>query len=138
MAQNTNPIFILTPNLGQCTLSAANTNRDGSGSLTTLFTAGSNGSRVDVITFQNAGTQSASSAMIGRIFCTDTSGINPRLIAEVSMPTATPSNTAVGQVQNVTFTNGLVMGSGQIIKVTQSVNSGAQDTLHVLAKGGDY
>jgi hypothetical protein len=76
--------------------------------------------------------------MVGRVFLTDTSGANPVLIAEVAMPTITPSNTVVGQQQTIAFNNGLILASGQIVKVTQSVYAGAQDQFQVIGRGGDY
>jgi hypothetical protein len=46
MTANLNPIFTLTPNVGVAQATAANTNRDGTGTIYTCFTAGANGSRV--------------------------------------------------------------------------------------------
>lgn len=139
MAANQAPIFVLTPKCPSVTLAAANTARDGSGTLGTLFTAGTNGSRLDFVTFTSAqATPAASSAMVGRIFLTDTSGLNPVLIAEVVLATVTPSNTAAGQQQTVAFSNGLILASGQIVKVAISVYAGVQDQYQVIARGGDY
>ena len=76
--------------------------------------------------------------MVQRVFITDAAAANPRLISEVATPTITPSNTAVGAQSIVNFTNGLLVQSGQQVKVSQSIFAGAQDTFHVLAKGGDY
>ena len=133
MAANTNPIFILTPNSPVVAMAAANTARDGSGTLVTLFTAGVNGSRVEAITFTSAqATAALNSAMVGRVFLTDNAGANPRLIGEITIPAATPSTTVIGTT--VTFypiggAKNIV--SGQIIKVTQSVYAGVQDQMHV-------
>lgn len=139
MAANTTPIFPLTPNIGFARLSAANTARDGSGSITTVFTAGANGSRVDQIIWTSAqATAAANSAMVGRIFVTDTSGTNPRLIGELAISAVTASNTAIGAQQIYTFVGGLVLASGQLIKVCQSVYASAADQMDVIAKGADY
>lgn len=139
MPANTNPIFTLTPKIGIASVSAANTASDGSGSLTTLFSAGVNGSRVEKIRYTNAqATAAASSAMVIRFFITDTGGANPTLLAEVALATATRSTSAVGASGILTFTNGLVIPSGTIIKVIQSVYAGAQDLMHYVAEGGDY
>lgn len=139
MSANTNAIFTLTPNCPVVSITAANTASDGSGALVTLFTAGVNGSRVDSIIFRNAqATAAASSAMVGKIFLTDTAGANPRLIEEIAIATATRSTTAIGAYSTVNFLNGLIIAPGQIIKVCQSVYAGAQDLNHVIAKGGDY
>lgn len=139
MAANTAPIFTLTPNCPVVAVAAANTARDGSGSLVTLFTAGADGSRIESITFTSAqATAAASSAMVGRVFLTDNAGANPRLISEVAIATATASNTAVGAVATITFTDGLIIPTGCIVKVAQSVYAGVEDQMHVLAQGGDY
>lgn len=136
---NTSPIFTLTPNAATSTIAAANTARDGSGSLVTAFTAGANGSRVDFITFTSSqATVGASSARVQRVFLTDTSGLNPTLISEVAMTAVTSSNTAIGATQTITFTNGLVINSGQLIKVSQSVYASAADGTAVLVRGGNY
>jgi hypothetical protein len=139
MPANTTPIFTLTPNASTCVISAANTARDGSGTLITAFTSGVNGSRIESVTFTSAqASAAANSAMVGRVFLTDTSGANPRLIAETTLPAVTASNTAIGQAQIITFTNGLIINSGQLLKVCQSVYAGVQDQFQVLIKGGDY
>lgn len=139
MPVNTSPVFTLTPKVGTASVSAANTASDGSGVLVTLFTAGANGSRVERIRYANAQvTPAASSAMVIRFFLTDTSGNNPTLLAEVALPTATRSASAVGANGIYTFTDGLVIASGQIIKVIQSVYASAADLMHYVAEGGDF
>ena len=139
MAANTAPIFVLTPNLASANLAAANTARDGSGTLVPLFTATTNGSRVDYIVFTSAqATPAASALKVCRVFVTDASNLNPRLRAEVLLPTLTPSNTVIGATATITFTNGLVLASGQQIKVTQSIYASAADATDVFAHGGNY
>lgn len=140
MAQNTSPIFILTPNTPTVVVNAASPSRDGLGSLFTLFTAGLNGSRVDSVQWTSAQSSSyaASSAMVGRVFITNTVGTNPALISEVAIATVTPSATVIGAQAIINFTNGLLMPSGSFLKVNQSVYAGVQDLMSVTAKGGDY
>lgn len=139
MAANKAPIFTLTPNCPVVAVAAANTARDGSGTLVTLFTAGADGSRIESITFTSAqATAAASSAMVGRVFLTDNAGANPRLINEVVIATATPSDTVVGATSTITYTDGLIIPTGCIVKVAQSIYAGVQDQMHVIAKGGNY
>jgi hypothetical protein len=134
-----NPNFTLNPRATGSRIAAANTARDGSGALVTSFTAGASGSRLDFITFTSAqATAAASSLRIMRVFLTDTSGLNPRLISEVSLPAVTASNTAIGATATITFTNGLVIAAGQLIQTTQSVYAGVQDQTDVLSRGGDF
>jgi hypothetical protein len=134
-----NPQFAATPKATTSRIAAANTARDGSGTLVTSFTAGASGSRLDFITFASSqATAGASALRICRVFLTDTSGLNPRIISEVSLPAVTASNTAVGATVTITFTNGLVIGAGQIVQTTQSVYGGVADNTDVLARGGDF
>lgn len=139
MPANTTPIFTLTPNCPVVEIAAANAARDGSGTLVTLFTAGVNGSRIESITFTSAqATAALNSAMVGRVFLTDTAGANPRLINEIVITAVTASNTVVGANNTILFSNGLIIPSGCILKVAQSVYVGVQDKVHVIAKGGNY
>jgi hypothetical protein len=139
MTANTSPIFTLTPRVGECSVAAANTASDGSGALVTLFTAGSNGSRFERITWQNAqATAAASSAMVARFFVTDTGGINPKLFLEVAIPAATRSTSAVGAAGYYVFPNGMTIASGNLIQVIQSVYAGVQDLMHYTCWGGDF
>ena len=139
MPANTTPIFTLTPKAVTATIAAANTARDGSGTLVDAFTSSANGSRIDFVTFTSAqATVGASAARVQRVFLTDTGGINPRLIQEVVLSAVTSSNTAIGSTSTITFTNGLIINSGQILKVSQSVYGSAADGTHVVARGGDF
>jgi len=134
-----NPNFTLNPRATGSRISAANVARDGSGTLVTSFTAGASGSRLDFITFTSAqATAAASSLRIMRVFLTDTSGLNPRLISEVSLPAVTASNTAIGATATITFTNGLVIAAGQLVQTTQSVYAGVQDQTDAIAYAGNY
>lgn len=138
------PRYIDVPILGQAAVTAANTARDGSGTLVDLFTAGSSdagskGSRVERIVWISAqATAAASSAMVGRVYVTDSSGSNPKLRAEVAIATATASNTAIGALATITFSGGLILPKGCKIQVAQSVYAGVQDKMHVTAEGGDF
>jgi len=140
MPANTTPIFVATPNTVSASLgTTANTASDGSGTLVTLFTAGANGSRLDSITITNSqASAAASSANVIRVFVTDTSGANPRIISEIAFPAATRTTAVVGQSQTITYVNGLLLSSGQLVKICQAVYAGAQDLTAAVARGGDY
>lgn len=138
MAANTVPIFIKIPNTPSVRLTTAETTHDGTGA-TTLFTAGADGSRVDVITFTASSTTSGSqsgAARVGKVYIV-TSGVK-RLFKEVVLATITASNTAIGQTGIVTFTNGLLLKFGQSIEVSVSVVTNTTDTVDVIAQGGDF
>jgi hypothetical protein len=141
MAANTTPIFIIRGTTASTArINAANTASDGSGTLVTLVTSGVDGTRIDSVRFRNASTgTTASSAMLHRIFLTDTSGANPRLIGEVATAAATRNNTSVvGATSIFTFDQPVLMSSGQLLRVVQSVYAGIQDQTDAFAYAGDY
>lgn len=139
MANNIDPIFVLNPETITCTIAAANTARDGSGTLVTLYPTAAVDRRLEKVVFTSAqATAAASSAMVGRVFISDTAGANPRLIGEVAIATATASNTVVGATASIAFPGGLPVASGQIVYVTQSIYAGVQDKFHVYAVVGAY
>lgn len=139
MPANTSPIFTIAGNFTPARIAAANTASDGSGTLVTLVTAGANGSRVDGVRFRNAQlTAAASSNMVHRIFLTDTGGLNPRLIAEVATAAATRSTSAIGATSIYTFDQPIIMKSGQIMSVCQSVYASAADQTDACAFAGSY
>ena len=139
MAANTNPIFVKQGNFTPARIAAANTASDGSGALVTLVTATVDGTRVDQVRFINSqATAAAAGAKVFRIFLTNTGGTNPRLVGEVAVGTATRSTTAVGQTVNYTFDQPIIMLSGQIMSVIQSVYVGVQDQTDACAYASDY
>lgn len=135
-----NPNFTFTPRATVSRLTGSDASRDGATlvSSSISFTAGSAGSRLDFLTFTAAGvTGSAPASRVCRAFLTDTSGLNPRLISEVTLASTTPSATAIGATSTITFTNGLVIGSGQLVRTSMSAGS-STDIVDVLARGGDF
>lgn len=56
MSANTTPVFGLTPHTaGITTGTSANTNKDGTGTVATIITAGANGSKIDRVFFVHMG-----------------------------------------------------------------------------------
>lgn len=82
----TNPAYAATPRVGVTTISTANTNRDGTGTIGTVLTAGASGSRVDRVVVTATGTVTA--GMV-RMFLHD--GATAKLYCEVSVLATTPS-----------------------------------------------
>ena len=139
MAANTIPIFIDSGNFTPGRIAAANTASDGSGALVTVVTAGVDGTRVDGVRFRNSQASAAtSSAMVMRIFLSDTGGANYRLIGEVATAAATRTASVVGATSIFTFDQPIIMQSGQIMAVCQSVYAGVQDQFDAVAYAGDY
>lgn len=140
MAANKEPIFVLNPIIATCELAAANTARDGSGAnLITLFTAGADGARCDRIEFISAqALVAANSLMVCRVFISDPTGSNFRLLREVQLTAVTASNTVIGSTVGINFIPALGLRAGQVIKVSQSVYAGVQDKVHVTGIFGDF
>lgn len=139
MAANTTPIFTKQGNYTPARIAAANTASDGSGTLVTLVTAGLDGTRVDGVRFRNSqASAAASTAMVHRVFLSDTAGANYRLVGEVLVAAATRSNTVIGATSIITFDQPIIMKSGQIMAVCQSAYAGAQDQFDAIAYAGDY
>jgi len=139
MAANTIPIFIDSGNFTPGRIAAANTASDGSGALVTVVTAGVDGTRVDGVRFRNSqATAALSTAMVHRIFLSDTGGANYRLIGEVATAAATRTASVVGATSIFTFDQPIIMQSGQIMAVCQSVYAGVQDQFDAVAYAGDY
>lgn len=136
---NTSPIFINQGNFTVGRIAAANTASDGSGALVTVVTATVDGTRVDGVRFINSQTAAAASnAKVLRIFLSDTSGVNYRLIGEVAMAAATRSTTAIGATAIYTFDQPIIMQSGQLMSVCMSVYAGVQDQTDACAFAGNY
>jgi hypothetical protein len=141
MAANTTPIFIIKGNFTVGRISASNTASDGSGSLVTIVTGGTDGTRVDGVRFRNSSSAvSGSSAMQHRIFLSDTSGTNYRLVGEVATPVGSTraTQTNIGATSIYTFDQPIIMLSGQIIAVCQSVYTGIADQFDACAFANDY
>lgn len=82
------PSFANTPNVGLAQVSAANTNRDGTGTIVTVLTGGANGTIIDFVRVVATGTTTAG---VIRLFLYD--GANTRLLEEIIVPAITPSTT---------------------------------------------
>jgi hypothetical protein len=122
------PAYTATPRTERATISAANTNRDGTGTIVNLFTAGANGSRVERITICATGTTTA--GMI-RFFLYD--GTNFDLWREVSVTAITPSGTVIAyyfQISNLAF----ILSSGKSLRVATN----NAETFKIIAEGGDF
>lgn len=125
--------YVVTPKNGEfAQLSTANTARDGSGTLATVFTAASDnaGSRVDRLSINATGT--TTSGMI-RLFITNSGGTSTRLIQEISVSPNTPSATIPAWSAQVNFDGGLVLENGASLKA--STNNAEAFNVSVLIAG---
>lgn len=136
----TTPTFAATPKIGLLQLSAATTGRDtitpAAGNL--VFTAGTNGSRIDRVDVVGAALVggSAPSANVVRLWVYD--GVTVLLLREVEVPATTPTASVKGFAAVVEFPNGLVLANGSTLRATVHTYAGAQDKFNVIAHGADY
>jgi hypothetical protein len=122
------PAYTATPRTERATISAANTNRDGTGTIVNLFTAGANGSRVERITICATGTTTA--GMI-RFYLFD--GTNTDLWREVAVSAVTPSATVLAftsQLASLAY----ILSTGKSIRVSTH----NAESFRVIAEGGDF
>src|SRR5687767_3170178 len=121
--------FAATPKVGIGQVSAANTNRDGTGTIVTIHTPGANGGRVDKITVKATGTTTAG---IVRLFIHD--GTNTRLWREVEVTAITPSGTVKSFVEEFVPLSGLILPNGYSLRASTH----NAETFNVIAEGGDF
>ena len=135
MPANTSPIFPLTPNLAWATVTTANTAKDGTGTVATVFTAGANGARVDYLKVRALGTNVAT---VIRVFVNNGSSnataANNSLILDQTIAATTNSETA--QLADNVIQLDLSLPAGYVVNVTIGTTVAAG--LQVTGVGGDY
>lgn len=132
MALNTAPIFSGAPVVGHARISTANTNRDGTGTVATLVTAGSDGTRVDRVNV--CATVTTTAGMV-RLFQYD--GTNYRLVKEIPVTAVTVGASTPGFTTEWVRVDGLPVAdlpSGSSLVV--STHNAEQ--FDVVAYGGSY
>ena len=139
MSANTNPIFVLTPKIiwGTTPLTTANTAKDGTGTVLTVFTAGASGSRVEKLVFVPIGTNVQT---VARVFVNNgsSSGVaaNNTLIAEITIPASTLTETAAQLVTELVFADDLKLPAGY--KLNVAIGTTVAVGIQVTAEGGDF
>lgn len=124
------PQFIGTPQVWQNQLTAANTNRDGSGTLVTLVTGSATpGTRLDKIRIAGVGTVTA--GMI-RFYLND--GTNTRLIKERAVTATTPTGTVAGWEDEWTLQDGLYLPTASWSLKASTHNA---ETFNIFGFGGN-
>jgi hypothetical protein len=105
MPANTIPIFPKTPKVSWGTVTTANTAKNGTGTVVTVFTAGADGARIDQIKVRALGTNVAT---VMRFFVNNgsanTTAENNSLVHEVTIAATTLSETAALVDNNITLT----------------------------------
>lgn len=110
-------------------VSTANTARDGTGTIVTVLTAGTNGTRIDDIVITATGTTTA--GMV-RLFLHD--GTNARLWKEVSVSAITPSGT-VAAFTSTLSSQALILQTGWSLRA--STNNAETFNISVT-RAGDF
>lgn len=125
----TSPQYAATVQNAQVQISTANTARDGTGTVGTLVTGGTNGTRVDDIYITAAGTTTAG---VVRMFLHD--GTNYRLLLETLVTAVTPSTTVA--VWSFALTNvGIILKNGWSLRFS---THNAETFNIMMTRGGDF
>ena len=122
------PVFAVTPRIGAVNVATANTNRDGSGTVATLITGASTGTRIAEIVVKARVTTTA--GMV-RAYLYD--GTTYRFLDEYSIAAATVSASVQGTRVSTTYTN-LILPSASWSIVVSTHNA---ESIDVIALGAD-
>lgn len=121
--------YAATVQTAQAQISTANTNRNGTGTIGTVITGATNGTRVDDISIVATGTTTAG---VVRLFISD--GTNVRLWQEILVSAITPSTTV--QVWSYTLLNAaLILKSGWSL---QASTNNAETFNVIVTRAGDF
>jgi hypothetical protein len=110
-------------------VTTANTNRDGTGTIATVLTAGASGSRIDDIYMVATGTTTAG---VIRLFVHD--GTNARLLSETLVTAITPSTT-VQVWSNTLLSQGIVLKTGYSLRASTQI---AETFNIIVTRAGDF
>jgi len=122
------PQFAATPRIAVAQVSVANTNRDGTGTIVTVLTAGASGTRVDYAAVKAVGSTSVGAV---RLFVHD--GTSASLLTEVPVPMTEPLSVDKTFEQLIELAGGIVLPTGYSLRASTN----AADTFNIFAFGGD-
>lgn len=128
----TSPQFASTPRTAVAQVTAANTGRDGTGTIVSVITGGTNGTRIDSVQIVAAGTTTA--GMV-RLYLHD--GTNTRVIDEIPVTAITPSATVQTflTTRQYSLTQPVILPSSSWSLRASTHNA---ETFNVFAIGGDF
>lgn len=131
---STSANYASTPNIGIGAISTANTNRDGTGTIGTVLTAGASGSRIDAIDIKATGTTTA--GMI-RLFVHN--GTTAFLLTEIPVIAITPNGTLPSWEAQLN-TNTMSQVLPLILPTGYSLRAATNnaETFNVIAVGGNF
>lgn len=137
MAKNEQPIFTRTPVIGRAAISAANPNRDGTGTIVSVQSGLTDGVRLDQIEIRATATTTA--GMV-RLFLSSDGGTTWFLWREVPVTAVTPSATVEAFSDQINLQNSLDdpplnLADSQNVLGAATHNA---ETFNVFARGGSY
>jgi hypothetical protein len=122
--------YAATPRTAVGQVTTANTNRNGTGTIATIFTGGSSGSRIDDISIVATGTTTAG---VVRLFLND--GTTSYLLQEILVTAITPSTTV--QVFSFQLLNQAIILASSSWSLRASTNN--SETFNILVtRAGDF
>jgi hypothetical protein len=124
----TSPAFAATPRLASVNIATANTNRDGSGTVATLITGASTGTRIAEIVIKARVTTTAGQV---RVFLYD--GTTYYAFDEIAVAAATVSASVQGTRVSTTYNNLILPSASWSVRV--STNNA--ESIDVTALGAD-
>lgn len=138
MPANTNPIYSRTADVQWGTISAANTAKDGTGTVVTVFTAdATEGGRIERVKVRALGTNVAT---VMRFFVnngsTNATAANNSLIFEATIAATTLSEVAALVDNDIKFPDPISLPAGYKLNVT--IGTAVAAGLAVTAIGGKY
>ncbi len=133
MAAGTVPVFVTTPKAPAVRFTTANTARDGTGTLGTLYTAGAAGAFFKGFRWQSEGTNTAGFI---RLFVQAAGAGNYELLYEALAPATTPAVGVTAALSGEWYPiGGIVLGAGDVVKVGTQIG---EPYSAWLVGGGDY
>lgn len=127
------PVFIGTPKCAVAQISTANTARDGTGTIGSVYTAGASGSRIDRVVLTATGTTTA--GMI-RLFIYD--GTNNRLIREIPVTAVTPGASTPAWSCSIDASIDALFPCFIVNTYILKASTHNAETFNVAAFGGDF
>lgn len=122
------PVFAVTPRIGTVNIATANTNRDGTGTVATLITGASTGTRIAEIVIKARVTTTAGQV---RVFLHD--GTSFFFFDEIAVAAATPSNSVQSIRVRSTYDNLVLPNASWSIRVSTH----NAESIDVTALGAD-
>ena len=129
----TTPAFTATPRIAYGSVSAANTARDGTGTIVDVITGATGGTKINEVIFKATG-QPADSVVT--LFLYD--GTNTYLLDEIDIGAPAAGSTTVAAYRNsIVYANLVLPNASWKLRaaVTVAVTTGA---INVIALGGDF